>query len=154
MVARIVECKILSTCACDRWRHGCRRTMCWATHERGRSCHTAAPTASTRCATSTNFSKHLNALCEQTYDILRKLALVHVCALAWETYQRFILAAALVAALLMRMSSMSQAAYHGVPVAALPFFGDQPGNAGQAVARVWTFYPFLYICIPWFLPLR
>lgn len=34
------------------------------------------------------------------------------------------------------MSGVSQAAYHGVPVAALPFFGDQPGNAAQAVARV------------------
>ena len=76
----------------------------------------------------------------------RKLA--RVATLEWETYQRFILAAALVAALLMRMWSMSQAAYHGVPVAALPFFGDQPGNAGQAVARVWTSYPFLYTCIP------
>ncbi len=31
---------------------------------------------------------------------------------------------------------MSQAAYHGVPIIALPFFGDQPGNADKAVAKV------------------
>ena len=36
------------------------------------------------------------------------------------------------------LRGMSQAAYHGVPVVALPFFGDQTGNAGQAVARVCT----------------
>ncbi len=30
-----------------------------------------------------------------------------------------------------------QAAYHGVPVVGLPFFGDQPGNADKAVAKVW-----------------
>jgi UDP:flavonoid glycosyltransferase YjiC (YdhE family) len=29
-----------------------------------------------------------------------------------------------------------QAAYHGVPVIGLPFFGDQPGNADKAVAKV------------------
>ncbi|BDA49336.1 UDP-glucuronosyltransferase 2A1 [Coccomyxa sp. Obi] len=33
------------------------------------------------------------------------------------------------------VNSLYEAAYHGVPVVALPFFGDQPGNAGQAVAR-------------------
>lgn len=29
-----------------------------------------------------------------------------------------------------------QAAYHGVPIVALPFFADQPANADKAVARV------------------
>ncbi|CAL8464217.1 g3752 [Coccomyxa elongata] len=33
------------------------------------------------------------------------------------------------------VNSLYEAAYHGVPVVALPFFGDQPSNAGQAVAR-------------------
>ncbi len=39
------------------------------------------------------------------------------------------------------MGGVSQAAYHGVPVVALPFFGDQPSNAGQAVARVCNLNP-------------
>ena len=29
-----------------------------------------------------------------------------------------------------------QAAYHGVPVVGLPFFADQPANAGKIVAKV------------------
>lgn len=32
--------------------------------------------------------------------------------------------------------AMPQAAYHGVPIAALPFFADQPENADKAVGRV------------------
>lgn len=31
---------------------------------------------------------------------------------------------------------VEQAAYHGVPIVGLPFFGDQPGNADKAVAKV------------------
>lgn len=29
-----------------------------------------------------------------------------------------------------------QSAYHGVPIVALPFFADQPDNAGKVVAKV------------------
>lgn len=86
--------------------------------------------------------------------LYRKLALAHVCRIGMGDIPAVHLGSGTRGRITNEMSSMSQAAYHGVPVAALPFFGDQPGNAGQAVARVWTSYPFLYICIPWFLPLR
>lgn len=36
---------------------------------------------------------------------------------------------------------MSQAAYHGVPIVALPFFADQHENADKAVGRVRVFPP-------------
>ena len=33
-------------------------------------------------------------------------------------------------------NSLYEAAFHGVPIIALPFFADQPGNADKAVAKV------------------
>ncbi len=41
-----------------------------------------------------------------------------------------------------------QAAYHGVPIVALPFFADQPANADKAVARVClALHPTIYLHI-------